>query len=1387
MRPERRLALAGLMRGRIGTTACLIAIGCLASPDGAVGAAGDDLPVCAPGWTVQVVAAAPRILHPTAVACAPDGRAFVCEDYMDMPGPVDRPVNRILCVHPDGRITVFAEQVYVAFGMEYIDGKLYVHHCPKFTVFTDGGEVATGRTDLIATTNPAPWGSSSRGKNQINDHIPAGFQLAMDGYLYIAVGDKGIHGFVGRDGRHIELPLGGVIRMRPDGTGAEVYATGFRTVLNPAITAQDDIFLYDNNDHLNIYKTALGHVVDGGYYGYPWDDRPPRPGYVLPMDVRIYEAGAPTGILAYEEDGLPEGYRGNLLLCDWGRGELVRLGLKLQSAGYRTVSEEKLLAGNARPTGIAIAPDGLSLYVGDWQFPGWRSEAKAGRLLKVTYQGASAAAPKPAWFIPAAMGRDYRATSDELVRALSHPARSVRMVAQRRLAERRKEVVASLVKLLGDPGAPRSARWHAIWALDAIDGGVAARAAIRDAASDRDTSVRAQAIRQLGARGVSEARERLLARVEDHDEAVRLQAAAALGRVGDAGAVPALRERLAEDDGLVRHAAITALNRIGRVEPATWDTVVEALASDRSLERDGTRLALRETYEAPLVSALARFAGRATLPGAVRATAYRALFDLHRMPAEWDGLWWRLGPLGYVEDARDAAARPPKTRDWAGTSTVTAALHAALDDPDPLVRRAAVENATLALDRGTVDRLLRLFDDPAAADDRPAILTALGSTSDPKATALVLSVLRRPLGHTELLLPAIAAARHQTGSSAQDALAKLVAAEIPPRPLIAALFAVRDLEVADAIPAARARLGHRDVDVRTAAVSALAGIGGDQAQEALILALGDADLVVRRHVVHALGTLRVKAAVPRLLDAYQNPETRSEALSTLSRVPDARALDVYLEGLAAKNPGVRDECRKALAAIREDVRAQVRDRLTSGTLPIPVVLELRTIYAGDRELAPLFAPIRGRLKPDDYAAFALANRGDWRRGRALFDDPRGVGCIKCHRVHGAGSEGGPDLSRIAANYGRAELIESVLFPSKKVADGFRTTTLALADGQVLSGLVVADGGERLTLLDSQGARHDVRKSDIEQKTQSDKSPMPDGLQAGLTPQEFADLIAYLETLTLAAPAATGFEVTGLSHPVCFIVDPGTGDYFIANVNGAPAARDNNGFITKLDPRGQVVALKFIGPSMAAPLHAPKGLAVVGKTLYVLDLDRVRGYDTGRGDLVLDIDMAPYKAAFLNDLTRDAQGDLYLSDSHSSFVARIEPAHEHRVTILARGPQLDGANGLSVQPKTGRLAVVTWGTGRVLEVTKEGKVKPWLDRRFEKLDGADFDADGNLYFSAYAEGRVYRVAEDGKVRVFREGLVTPADINIDRAKGLLLIPSFDADSVRAIPLEKQNPP
>jgi putative membrane-bound dehydrogenase-like protein len=1084
----------------------------LPSSNRATAALAQSLPSCARGWEVKVVASAPRIKHPTAVACAPDGRVFVCEDKMDMSGPVDRPVNRIVCLHPGGRFTVFAEQIYAAFSMEYIDGKLYVHHSPKFSVFADGGDTGKDRVDLIEMTNPAPWGSAVRGKNQINDHAPAGFQPAMDGYLYIAVGDKGIHGMAGRDGTKLELPVGGLIRMRLDGTKLETFATGFRTVLNPAINAEGAIFLFDNNDHLNFHKVAVGQVHDGGYYGYPWDSRPPRPGYVLPMDVRVFGGGAPTGILAYEEDALPAPYRGNLFLCDWGRQELVRLTLERSGAGYRVIAEEKVLSGAFRPTGIAIAPDGKSFYLGDWQFPGWREDVVAGRLLEVRYTGARAAAPKPAWYLPAAMGRAFQATTDELIAGLGHPSRAVRMVAQRRLQDRSRESVAPLVRALRDRAGATPARWHAIWALDAQCGGQAGRQAILDAVDDAAPSVRIQAIRALATRRHAAARGRLVARCTDPDAAVRFEAVTALGRIGAADVVPAARDRLGDDDPLVRYAAFTALNRIGRADPAAWGHIIAGLASDRPHLREATAFALRETYEPSLIAALVRFAGRSTQPGFARAAGYRALFALARQPPEWDGLWWRLGPHGYIEDSYEARPSLPKTTSWAGTAAVMEALSLALGDPDAQVRRAAIEAAKLNLDRAVVARLVGLFDDPAMSADRPAILRALGAATEPAATGPILAVIEHPQELPDLVSVALAAAREQRSPRVTAAITKLAGTEIPPPALAVALRALGELRVSEAVPTVRRRLAHGAAEVRVAAANALAQIANNEAVPGLVSCLSDPDAAVRRAALAGLRSLRTKSAVPALMRARSDPITGLDAIAALAVVHDVRAVDAYLEGLTAKRPGLREECSKALSALREPAWPLIRAKLAAHTLAPAVLADLKSLYGDDPSTAHLFGSARQRATPAEYSEFARSGRGNPERGQRIFADPRGVGCAKCHRVDGAGGEGGPDLSHIGSTSNRAELIDAILSPSKQVAEGFRMTTLALADGVVVSGVVIDVKGETMTLVDTRGERRVIRKRDIEDKGQRDLSAMPDGLQSGLTLQEFADLVAYLESL-----------------------------------------------------------------------------------------------------------------------------------------------------------------------------------------------------------------------------------------------------------------------------------
>lgn len=280
------------------------------------------------------------------------------------------------------------------------------------------------------------------------------------------------------------------------------------------------------------------------------------------------------------------------------------------------------------------------------------------------------------------------------------------------------------------------------------------------------------------------------------------------------------------------------------------------------------------------------------------------------------------------------------------------------------------------------------------------------------------------------------------------------------------------------------------------------------------------------------------------------------------------------------------------------------------------------------------------------------------------------------------------------------------------------------------------------------------------------------LRSGLTPLFF--LFSF--------STAFGFEVTGLSTPESFIVDEETGNYFLSNINGGPTDKDNNGFITQLDSSGKITRLKFIDSTKGGPLHAPKGMTVVGKILYVTDIDHVKGYDKNSGMLAHDIDLTQFNGSFLNDLTHDSKGNVYVSDMLGNFIAKIDPSRQHRISIVAKGPQLGQPNGLAIHPKTGRLVMVSFESGKVAEVTPEGALKPLIDQTFKNLDGVDFDSAGNLYFSSFTGGVVYKLTPDGKLSPFQENLKTPADINIDRKNTLLLIPSFEGNSAKTIPLK-----
>jgi putative heme-binding domain-containing protein len=182
------------------------------------------------------------------------------------------------------------------------------------------------------------------------------------------------------------------------------------------------------------------------------------------------------------------------------------------------------------------------------------------------------------------------------------------------------------------------------------------------------------------------------------------------------------------------------------------------------------------------------------------------------------------------------------------------------------------------------------------------------------------------------------------------------------------------------------------------------------------------------------------------------------------------------------------------------------------------------------DFAFLKAPSGDAFNPESYRAVALKGQGSPEKGRRLFHDLKGLACIKCHAVGKEGGFVGPELSNVGAKYPRDELIAAVLYPSAKISQGYEPTSFALADGRVLTGIVrnqsasfveIQDSDAKLIRIardriveiqDSDAKLIRIARDRIEAQKPSGVSLMPSGLAQGLTAEDFADLIAYLESL-----------------------------------------------------------------------------------------------------------------------------------------------------------------------------------------------------------------------------------------------------------------------------------
>jgi putative heme-binding domain-containing protein len=140
----------------------------------------------------------------------------------------------------------------------------------------------------------------------------------------------------------------------------------------------------------------------------------------------------------------------------------------------------------------------------------------------------------------------------------------------------------------------------------------------------------------------------------------------------------------------------------------------------------------------------------------------------------------------------------------------------------------------------------------------------------------------------------------------------------------------------------------------------------------------------------------------------------------------------------------------------------------------------------------------------------LALTGDAGRGEKLFWS-QAVNCGSCHKIGDRGTAIGPELTHIGKERVREDLLQSILEPSRRIEPKYSAYSAQLADGRLVTGLLIQRDTEWIALRDAQNKELRFRAAEVEQLRPSRLSLMPDGQLSGLTPQAAADLLEYLAT------------------------------------------------------------------------------------------------------------------------------------------------------------------------------------------------------------------------------------------------------------------------------------
>lgn len=288
------------------------------------------------------------------------------------------------------------------------------------------------------------------------------------------------------------------------------------------------------------------------------------------------------------------------------------------------------------------------------------------------------------------------------------------------------------------------------------------------------------------------------------------------------------------------------------------------------------------------------------------------------------------------------------------------------------------------------------------------------------------------------------------------------------------------------------------LDVRAQAAAAVSSRLArlDSALFEFLIAALDAENppLVRMDAADALGRARLdESQLTRLCSAVATGGVLElpKLITAFERSHDA-AIGRQLVAALGNAPGLKslqsEQLASALGNFPDDVRAAAE----------PLV---KTLSAGREKQA-------ARL---NELGDVLAG-GEIQRGRELFFANKKAICATCHTIQGQGGKIGPDLSKIGAIRAPRDLLEAIVFPSASFARGYEPFAVATSDGQVHTGIIGRETADAVYLVNSNRVEVRIERAAIESLRQAAVSIMPEGMDAQLSRQDLADLIAFLQSL-----------------------------------------------------------------------------------------------------------------------------------------------------------------------------------------------------------------------------------------------------------------------------------